>query len=80
LLCFRASAKLEYLSEASANFEYVPAMASIARETGALLMEHFDRNIKIEYKGEADMGTAAGREKRKDCATPGASIAGMWTR
>jgi len=37
-------------------------MASIAREAGALLMEYFDKNIKIEYKGEADLVTAADRK------------------
>jgi myo-inositol-1(or 4)-monophosphatase len=44
------------------NFDYVPAIASIAREAGALLMEYFDQNIKIEYKGEADLVTAADRK------------------
>jgi myo-inositol-1(or 4)-monophosphatase len=42
--------------------EFVPAMADIAREAGALLMEHFDRHIKIEYKGDADLVTAADRK------------------
>jgi len=37
-------------------------MSSIAREAGALLMQYFDRNIKIEYKGEADLVTAADRK------------------
>ncbi len=37
-------------------------MASIAREAGALLMEYFDQNIKIEYKGEADLVTVADRK------------------
>jgi len=37
-------------------------MASIAREAGALLMGYFDQNIKIEYKGEADLVTAADRK------------------
>lgn len=37
-------------------------MASIAREAGALLMEHFDRHIKIEYKGDADLVTIADRK------------------
>src|SRR5260370_14806239 len=37
-------------------------MASIAREAVALLMEYFDQNIKIEYKGEADLVTAADRK------------------
>src|SRR6202035_2621182 len=50
------------LSSPTAKFEYVPAMAAIAREAGALLMQYFDRNIKIEYKGEADLVTAADRK------------------
>lgn len=37
-------------------------MQSIAREAGALLMEHFDQHIKIEYKGDADLVTAADRK------------------
>jgi myo-inositol-1(or 4)-monophosphatase len=36
-------------------------MASIAREAGALLMHHFHQHLKIEYKGEADLVTAADR-------------------
>jgi myo-inositol-1(or 4)-monophosphatase len=42
--------------------DFVPAMTEIAREAGALLMGHFDRHIKIEYKGEADLVTAADRK------------------
>jgi myo-inositol-1(or 4)-monophosphatase len=37
-------------------------MTAIAREAGALLMEHFDQHIKIEYKGDADLVTAADRK------------------
>jgi len=37
-------------------------MISMAREAGALLIEYFDRNIKIEYKGDADLVTAADRK------------------
>ena len=37
-------------------------MGAIAREAGALLMQFFDRNIKIEYKGDADLVTAADRK------------------
>ena len=36
-------------------------MSAIAREAGALLMTYFDRGLKIEYKGEADLVTAADR-------------------
>jgi myo-inositol-1(or 4)-monophosphatase len=36
-------------------------MSAIAREAGALLMEYFQQRLKIEYKGEADLVTAADR-------------------
>jgi len=36
-------------------------MSAIAREAGALLMQHFHRGLKIEYKGDADLVTAADR-------------------
>ena len=38
-------------------------MADIAREAGALLMEYFQRHVKVkvEYKGEADLVTVADR-------------------
>jgi myo-inositol-1(or 4)-monophosphatase len=36
-------------------------MSIIAREAGALLMHHFDQHLKIEYKGDADLVTAADR-------------------
>jgi len=37
-------------------------MAEIAREAGALLMDHFHRRVAIEYKGEADLVTIADRQ------------------
>ncbi len=36
-------------------------MSEIASEAGALLMDHFHRHLKIEYKGDADLVTAADR-------------------
>jgi len=36
-------------------------MSAIAREAGALLMHYFQQHLKIEYKGEADLVTAADR-------------------
>jgi myo-inositol-1(or 4)-monophosphatase len=36
-------------------------MSAIAREAGALLMQYFHQHLKIEYKGEADLVTAADR-------------------
>src|SRR6202140_4265642 len=50
-------------------------MAAIAREAGALLMQYFDQNIKIEYKGEADLVTAA---DRKSEALIRERIRGLW--
>jgi myo-inositol-1(or 4)-monophosphatase len=46
-------------SETPASF--VPAMSVIARESGALLLHYFHQKLKIEYKGEADLVTAADR-------------------
>jgi myo-inositol-1(or 4)-monophosphatase len=36
-------------------------MSVIAREAGALLMQYFHQHLKIEYKGDADLVTAADR-------------------
>jgi len=38
------------------------AMQSIAREAGSLLMDHFRRHVKIEYKGDVDLVTIADRQ------------------
>jgi myo-inositol-1(or 4)-monophosphatase len=35
---------------------------SISREAGSLLMEHFSRHVKIEYKGDVDLVTVADRQ------------------
>ena len=40
-------------------------MSAIAREAGALLMEYFHQHLQIEYKGEADLVTAADRASEK---------------
>jgi myo-inositol-1(or 4)-monophosphatase len=40
---------------------FLPAMTAIAREAGALLIEYFHQGLKIEYKGDADLVTAADR-------------------
>ncbi len=37
-------------------------MQSIAREAGSLLMSYFHQQVKIEYKGEADLVTVADRK------------------
>lgn len=39
----------------------IPSISEIAREAGALLMDYFHQHLKIEYKGEADLVTAADR-------------------
>jgi myo-inositol-1(or 4)-monophosphatase len=49
----------------SVELEFVPRMAEIAREAGALLMEFFHRRVKIEYKGDADLVTEADRSSEK---------------
>jgi myo-inositol-1(or 4)-monophosphatase len=36
-------------------------MSAIAREAGALLLDYFHQHLKIEYKGDADLVTAADR-------------------
>jgi myo-inositol-1(or 4)-monophosphatase len=45
----------------SPDNSFLPAMSAIAREAGALLLHHFHQHLKIEYKGEADLVTAADR-------------------
>jgi myo-inositol-1(or 4)-monophosphatase len=43
------------------NENFISAMSAIAREAGALLMDYFHQHLKIEYKGDADLVTAADR-------------------
>src|SRR5277367_5121820 len=45
-----------------AQSDFVPQMIEIARQAGALLMEHFHRRVTVEYKGEADLVTIADRQ------------------
>src|SRR5579862_7386148 len=40
---------------------FLPAMSAIAREAGALILNYFHQGLKIEYKGDADLVTAADR-------------------
>jgi myo-inositol-1(or 4)-monophosphatase len=40
---------------------FLPAMSSIARDAGALILGYFHQKVKIEYKGDADLVTAADR-------------------
>ncbi len=58
----REAFDLSLMSSNSPNHDsFIPAMSEIAREAGALLMEYFHQHLKIEYKGEADLVTAADR-------------------
>jgi myo-inositol-1(or 4)-monophosphatase len=51
-----------YMSSTAKNPEtFLPGMSAIAREAGALLMQYFHQGLKIEYKGDADLVTAADR-------------------
>lgn len=45
--------------------QYLLDLVPIAREAGALLLTYFDRHIKIEYKGDVDLVTAADRASEK---------------
>ena len=45
--------------------QYLADLEPIAREAGALLMSYFDGHIKIEYKGDVDLVTAADRASEK---------------
>ena len=49
-------------SPSFAQSDFVPKMVEIARQAGALLMEHFHRRVAVEYKGEADLVTIADRQ------------------
>ena len=40
---------------------FLPAMSAIAREAGQMLLAYFQQKLKIEYKGDADLVTAADR-------------------
>ena len=40
---------------------FLPAISAIAREAGALILHYFHQKLKIEYKGDADLVTAADR-------------------
>ncbi len=47
------------------NQNFLPAISAIAREAGVLLMDYFHQHLKIEYKGDADLVTAADRASEK---------------
>jgi myo-inositol-1(or 4)-monophosphatase len=50
---------MQSTSEQSTGF--LGTMTTIAREAGALLIQYFHQGLKIEYKGDADLVTAADR-------------------
>jgi myo-inositol-1(or 4)-monophosphatase len=50
------------MTSSSNSHDFLPAMAEIAREAGALLMDYFHQHVKVEYKGEADLVTVADRK------------------
>jgi myo-inositol-1(or 4)-monophosphatase len=52
-------------STPSGSESFLPALAVIAREAGALLLRYFHQKLTIEYKGEADLVTAADRASEK---------------
>jgi myo-inositol-1(or 4)-monophosphatase len=60
-LFFNGNLSLMTQTETSNYNSFVPAMSAIAREAGALLMHYFNQHLKIEYKGDADLVTAADR-------------------
>jgi myo-inositol-1(or 4)-monophosphatase len=49
------------LSTSEQSTSFLPKMEAIAREAGALLLQYFRQGIRIEYKGDADLVTAADR-------------------
>src|SRR6267143_3141380 len=49
------------LANSSSHESLLPAIDEIAREAGALLMHYFHQHLKVEYKGDADLVTAADR-------------------
>jgi myo-inositol-1(or 4)-monophosphatase len=50
------------MTSSSNSRDFLPGMAEVAREAGALLMDYFVQRVKIEYKGEADLVTVADRK------------------
>src|SRR5271166_3313173 len=44
------------------SLDLIAPMQAMAREAGALLMDHFRKHVKIEYKGDVDLVTVADRE------------------
>ncbi len=49
------------MSSSPSTDSFVPVISAIALEAGALLLQYFHQGLKIEYKGDADLVTAADR-------------------
>jgi myo-inositol-1(or 4)-monophosphatase len=47
------------------NSEFIAAMTEIAREAGILLIDFFERRVKVEYKGDVDLVTEADRKSEE---------------
>jgi myo-inositol-1(or 4)-monophosphatase len=56
-----APLRMTNLIQPANSDNFLSAMSAIAREAGALLMHYFHQHLKIEYKGDADLVTAADR-------------------
>jgi myo-inositol-1(or 4)-monophosphatase len=50
------------LNQSHPSLDLISPMQAMAREAGALLMDYFRQHLKIEYKGDADLVTAADRK------------------
>jgi myo-inositol-1(or 4)-monophosphatase len=57
----RAGSRFEMLSTPHHPESFLAVMSAIAREAGVLLLTYFHQGLKIEYKGDADLVTAADR-------------------
>src|SRR5271163_983290 len=57
--------RMTNLTKSNSSDSFLPAMSATAREAGALLMHYFHQHLKIEYKGDADLVTAADRAAEK---------------
>src|ERR1700736_6119567 len=45
----------------SGHESFLPALSAIAREGGSMLMHYFHQHLQVDYKGDADLVTAADR-------------------
>ncbi len=52
-------------SSGESRSEFLSPICEVAREAGALLMDFFRQRVKVEYKGDVDVVTAADRAAEK---------------